>query len=90
MDIKGLDKSEILKALYDNSRPLGLGFLQYKSEPISIEECRELLKKWDHFDYLHGRVMKIRLKGDDLVTRLYNRDNGENAAERIIDSIRRR
>lgn len=28
--------------------------------------------------------MKVNLEGDELSTRLYNRDNGENAAEHAI------
>lgn len=41
-----------------------------------------------YFDYLHGRVLKVDLNGDDLYTGLYNRDNGKGAAERIIEELR--
>lgn len=37
-----------------------------------------------YFDYLKGRVMKVDLSKDELDTRLYNRDNGPNAAEDAI------
>ena len=29
VDIKGLNKAEVLAALYNNSKPLGLGFLHF-------------------------------------------------------------
>lgn len=37
-----------------------------------------------YFDYLMGRVMKINIAPDWLDTRLYNRDNGHEAAELAI------
>lgn len=84
MDIKGMDKAEILAKLYNGSKPQGMGFLQASPEDMSIEQARELLKDQTYFDYLHGRVMKIDLSTDDLRTNLYNRDIGEGAAERIL------
>lgn len=39
-------------------------------------------------DYLAGRVMKISLKEDEVDTFLYNRDNGKDAAEKIIEALR--
>ena len=61
MNIEGLNKAEILKELYNNSRPLGLGILHYDPKPMTIEEATEILKHTTKFDYLYGRVMKIDL-----------------------------
>ena len=88
MNIEGLNKAEILKELYNNSRPLGLGILHYDPKPMTIEEATEILKHTTKFDYLYGRVMKIDLSTNELRTHLYNRDNGENVAEAIIERIR--
>ena len=88
MNIEGLNKAEILKELYNNSRPLGLGILHYDPKPMTIEEATEILKHTTKFDYLYGRVMKIDLSTNELRTLLYNRDNGENVAEAIIERIR--
>ena len=76
------DKAEVLAALYNASQPLGLGFLQFKPEPMTKAEAEEILKenKTGYFDYLKGRVMKIDLSGDQLDPRLYDRDNGDGAA----------
>jgi hypothetical protein len=96
MNIKGINKAEILSALYNNSRPLGLGFLQFDPAPMTVEEAQKYLdyadenyKGYAYFDYLKGRVMKIDLSKDveEFSTGLYNRDNGENSAEKIIQKI---
>jgi len=78
------DKAEVLAALYNNSHPHGMGFLQYNPEPMTIEQAREILEQTTYFDYLAGRVMKIDLKNDTVNTWGYNRDNGNGAAERAI------
>lgn len=41
-----------------------------------------------YFDYLNGRAMKVDLSGDEEFSEtLYDRDNGEGAAQRAIDAI---
>lgn len=87
IDIKGLDKAMVLKALYDNSHHQGLGFLQ-AVDSFTVDDARELLKHQTYFDYLHGKVMKVDLSGDSFEEYLYDRDCGEGAAARAIDSIR--
>jgi hypothetical protein len=89
MNIAGLDKAEVLAALYNASKQQGLGFLHGRGATgMTVEDARAELAQGTNFDYLHGRVMKIALDGDDLETRLYNRDNGDGAAERIIEELR--
>lgn len=91
MDIAGMDKAEVLAALYNGSRQLGMGFLHQRgASGMTVDEAREILDATPHkyFDYLHGRVMKVDLSGDELRTALYNRDNGQGAAERIIEGLK--
>lgn len=88
VDISNLNKAEILASLFNASRPLGMGFMQNHCEAMSVEEAEELLKKATSFDYVRGRVMKINLSGNELRTGLYNRDNGQDAAERVIAKLR--
>ena len=88
MDISKLDKAEVLMVLYNNAKPLGMSYLHYDPAPMTKEEAQKILDTGqDYFDYLKGRVMKISLKRNDLDTRLYNRDNGENAAENALYPI---
>lgn len=84
VDISSKDKAEVLASLYNNSHPQGLGFLHYDKEPLTIQKAREILKRTTHFDYLAGRIMNIDLSTHIVYTGLYNRDNGDGAAERAI------
>jgi hypothetical protein len=89
MNIAGLSKAKVLAALYNASKPQGLGFLHYDPRLITEAEAQALLDEGQtYFDYVHGRVMKVSLSGDELSTRLYNRDNGENAAETVIANLK--
>ena len=88
IDLKGLDKAAVLAALYNASQPQGRGFFAYKSEPMSVEEAQKHLERTQDFDYLNGRVMKVDLSGDVLDEWLYDRDNGQGAAEAAISSLR--
>lgn len=90
VDIKGLNKAEVLAALYNNSKPQGLGFLNFDAKNMTVAEAEEILKKTTDFDYLKGRVMKVNLSSDDSFEEwLYDRDNGNGAAEKAISSLRK-
>ncbi len=96
VDISGLSKASVLAALYNRAQPQGLGLLHYDPAPMSVEEAEaELVEAEEraptldpYFDYLHGRVMKVRLAGDSLDPRLYDRDNGEGAVAEVIKALR--
>jgi len=94
MDVPKELKAEVLAELYNNSQPLGMGFLHFTPAPMSVDQADELLIHVDHngdvyFDYLQGRVMKINFRSDtdEVETWLYNRDNGDNAAERCLETV---
>ena len=87
INLNGLDKAEVLAALYNGARAQGLGFLNYNSEAMTAEEARSLLQRGTYFDYVKGRVMKVDLSGEELNPWLYDRDNGQGAAERIINAL---
>ena len=92
INIAGIDKAELLAALYNNSRPMGMGFLRAKDGVMTADDARkELGTGGDHgrdfganscgnspmyFDYLHGRPLKVDLSGDSLRPWGYDRDNG--------------
>jgi len=90
IDIKGLNKAEVLAALYNNSKPLGLGFLHFDPTNMTVEEAENILKETTDFDYLKGRVMKVNLSSDEGFEEwLYDRDNRNGAAQRAIDALRK-
>ena len=88
IDIRGIDKAQVLQALYNAARSVGRGILQYDPTPMTLEEARALLQRGTYFDYVHGRAMKVNLSGDELDPWLYDRDNGTGAAERAIAALR--
>ena len=89
INIKGLNKAEVLKALYDSSHCQGMGrFAAVPDGTVTVEYCKDILRNFDHIDYLHGRVIKIDFSGDEIDERLYDRDNGVGAAARAIDELR--
>jgi hypothetical protein len=89
MNITGLSKAKVLAVLYNNAKVQGRGFLQAIDGDMSVEVAQAILDSGQKdFDYLYGRVMKVDLSGDEVDTWGYNRDNGENAAENVVDSIR--
>lgn len=89
IDLTGLDKAEVLAALYNASQPRGMGILYYDPTSMTTEEAQKLLDSGQtYFDYLKGRVMKVDLSSDQLETWLYDRDNGQGAAQRVIDTLK--
>jgi hypothetical protein len=89
ISLNGLNKADVLAALYNASKPQGMGFMQYDSKPMTRDEAETLLKRGTYFDYLKGRVMKVELSGDELNEWGYDRDNGQGAAERALAELRK-
>jgi hypothetical protein len=85
IDISKLDKAEVLRKLFNRSKPQGLGFLHYTQTNMSSEKAQELLDEGHtYFDYVQGRVMKVDLSGDEFNEALYDRDNGPGAAKAAL------
>jgi hypothetical protein len=88
INISGLNKAKVLATLWNNSKMQGMSFLgNNRSNHMTEQDAIHFLAETKSFDYLNGRVMKIDLSGDELDPRLYDRDNGEGAALRAIESI---
>ena len=89
IDIEGLDKAEVLHALYHRSHVQGLGILQ-AIPAYTVEDARRDYEASDckYFDYLYGRVLKVDLSKDSFDSWLYDRDNGIHAAEEAINKLR--
>jgi len=88
MKISGLNKAEVLVALYNRAKISEMGWIYYNPYYIfNIKAAEELLAERKSILYLNGKVMKIDLSGDELETGLYNRDNGDHAAEDAIEPL---
>ena len=90
IDIKGLNKAQLLAAFYNDASPQGLGFTVATDGNMTVTQASNIIKrnKSLHFDYVGGRSLKIRLEGDSFDPWLYDRDNGKGAAARIIEAVR--
>lgn len=91
VDIKGLDKAEVILALWNGSHEQGMSFLGTKTAHPTIADAREWIERNPsmYFDYLNGRVIKCDISGDEFDPRLYDRDCGACAAEAAIAEIRK-
>ncbi len=89
MNITGLNKAEVLAGLYNHSRAQGRSVMDPRAgTPMTPKDAQEVLDGGQtKFDYLKGRAMKINLGSDDVDTDFYNRDNGEGAAEGVIEKL---
>ena len=86
IDISTKDRAAVLAALYNASKPQGMGFMHFDPTPMTVGEAEQLLSQTNYFDYLKGRVMKLDFSDNHIRTGGYNRDNGVGAAERAIGS----
>lgn len=87
ISLGGLDKAEVLAALFNGARAQGKSFLQHEPTPMTAEDARGLLQSGTHFGYIQGRVLKVNLANDTLDPWGYDRDNGEGAAARVIKAL---
>lgn len=87
IDISNKSKPQVLAALYNASKPQGMGLLQFTPAQMQESEAAQLLTEQQYFDYLKGRVMKVDLSGESFDPYLYDRDNGQGAAQKVIDSL---
>lgn len=91
IDISKLDKAEVLAALYNASKQQGMGFMHargatWMTKEDAAKEIEATGQAVPYFDYLHGRVMKVKLS-DTLDPWLYDRDNGQDAAARALQPL---
>lgn len=91
IDITGLNKAEVLAALYNNARTLSIFS---DKETITIRNAEKILDSVEltrdgrvYFDYLNGRVLKLYLDRDTIDPALYDRDNGQGATYAAIKHL---
>jgi len=75
--------ADTLRRLYNHAKPQGMF---YKPGIMSLSTARIVMAcsaPFTYVDYLYGRVLKWNLTFTD--ARLYNRDNGPNAAGKALN-----
>jgi hypothetical protein len=78
-----------LIALYGAAIPLGMGYLEFRPGPLARIEAASYLAESNYFDYLMGRVMKVKIPkvGGSFDLSFYDRDNGTGTGEVALRSV---
>ncbi len=90
IDISGVDSAELLATLYNGAQPFGFGFNQFEPGDMTRDEAQALLDSGQkEFDYLKGRLMKVKFTGDNLLDDWgYDKTYGISVVQRIVDNMR--
>jgi hypothetical protein len=93
LDIKGIDKAELLAALYNGAICPGMGRL-HDVGAMTVEQARLWVAFMDEpgfrgFDYVCGRQIKSDLRGDRFWPALYDRDAGKGKAAEVVAKLRK-
>ena len=87
VNIKGIRKTELLKALWEKSSIAGFYPMTGLKAPEFDEKRAEEAVK-GYIDYFQGRVIKCNISGDTAIPYLYDRDNGPGLFEIIVSKLR--
>jgi hypothetical protein len=89
INISGIDKVQLLKALWLHSKPARF-FDAFPSAPVPYfdeKEANVAVKRY--IDYFQGRLIKCDLSKDEVEPRLYDRDFGQGAFSKVVASVRK-
>ena len=70
-----------------NKSTIASNYMYLDTDLLVHDATLRSIKK-GYIDYFNGRVFKSNISGDIFETGLYNRDNGNGAAERIVQNLR--
>lgn len=87
VDISGIDKVSLLHALWKNSKP-AIFFSMNNATPPPFDNEKAMTAVQKYINYYDGRCIKCDLSGDTVDPRLYDRDFGSGAVQRIVDQLR--
>jgi len=89
IDITGLNKLQVLQALWNHSKPAS--FFQHMPASIipkfSVLEAQDLIL-YGYVDYCCGRLIKTNFKTDMLDPTMYDREYGSGAMQKVIDGLK--
>jgi len=95
LEITGANLIDVVKAAYDLSKPVGMGFMHYTPEPLTDDEARELINGDRSgvalsLDYVKGRACKLVVFKDE--ERLFVRkdwyDHSDSDLDKLIAAIK--
>lgn len=103
IDIRDLDRAELLAALYNATHAVGRGALHDLGRDMTVAEARAALDEQRHaqrrlshlgliayFDFLYGRPIKLDVEQDVVDFYLYDNDAGHGTGKRVVEALRQR
>ena len=89
VDISGIDKVELLKALWKGMKPASF-YMRTGVPPPSFDEktAKEAVKKY--IDYFQGRCIKTDIRRNIADPCLYDRDAGPGAFAQIVANLKKK
>lgn len=89
VDIRGINLHELVRELWNNTIPQGMGWLQYDM-PLTDDDIEQAIKQ-KYIDYLKGRPIKISLHNEDEIDAWgYDRDAGSGTFQKVVDKLRKK
>ena len=87
VNIKGVDKVELLKLLWENSKLASVfgNYFPIDLSTFDYEAAKEAVK--ESIDYFRGRAIKCDLSKDTVDPWLYDRDYGEGKFQEIVNQL---
>ena len=82
INIKDLSKAQVLHALWHASKARGSFTLEDAQKEVDNQPCL-------YFDYVAGHIIRCDLSKDEFDERLFDRANGDGAAAKAIENLRR-
>lgn len=66
VNVQGVDKAELLAALRNHSRPMGMGFLQDTGRSLTVDEARALIEQAQRGKRSddHGRMFGLKSRDE--------------------------
>lgn len=92
VDVTGIDRKELLRALWENSKPAAFLVMNNMVAPFDMDEAvRSARPGTGYVDYACGRLIKAEIFTEDneIDPRGYDRDYGEGAFQRVVNSLKK-
>jgi len=87
VNIEGIDKVELLKALWENSKPsLYFEVSNINSPNFDYDKAKEAVL--EKINYFMGRCIKCDLSKNEVYPYLYDRDYGKGKFQEIVNSLK--
>ena len=94
VDVTGIDRKELLKALWENAKPAAF-FMVYgtNSPSFDIDEAmRDVRHGRTYVDYACGRCIKsdVFTEKSEIDPRSYDREYGQGEFQKVVDSLKKK